>query len=489
MRSNVQAVITPEIAAAAARVSPAYLRFIEHASADPRCLSRAHFRALEAPHCAVLASVQPWPTLVDDRMIAEMAEVSVGMCRVIKKIPEAFFDFDAEAMSDYYQLHADFIRNFVLTAAGREVIEGAFGRGDFVMGPDRLWCVEFNMGTNVGGIWETVGWQERMPAVPAIADFLRNERLSARVRNTQGLMMRHLVRHAIAHLPDVGSTLNVGYAIAREAVDDDQDLPALRAHFELEYRRALAEHAPGKDGAFFVCGFADLRVADGVVRYHGEPIHIMVEMTSGDVPTQVLRCHQRGGMTLHNGPVSYVLCNKLNLAILSEFGDCGLFTDEEQALIARHVPWTRKVAEGAADLDGASVMLPDYIRSSRDQLVLKKAISSSGHDVFVGIATAETEWERALETALEQKDWIVQRYVPSLPYLYQDGDHGCRAHDVIWGLFVIDDAYAGAFLRVLPALCGGVVNRSRGSLDGVVLEVAEGPADESYVSFMAEEQR
>jgi hypothetical protein len=487
MRPIMPSVLTPEIAASAERISPAHRRFIEYASTDERCLTRAHFAALAEKHCAVATSVQPWPTLVQGATLEEMARASVGICRVIKKIPEYFFDFDAEAMSDYYHLHADFIRSFVLTAAGREVIKGAFGRGDFVMSLDRLWCVEFNMGTNVGGIWETVGWQQRMTAVPAIAAFLREQGLSARVRNTLALMMRHLVKHAVACLPSVGPALNVGYVITRQALDDATDISALQAHFQIEYTRALAREAPGTTGAFFMCGFADLRISDGVVRYRDQPIHILVEFTSGDVPTQVLRCFQRGEMTLHNGPVSYLLCNKLNLAILSEFGDCGLFSDEEQALIQRHVPWTRKLTTSDAEYEGETVHLPAFAREMREQLVLKRSISSSGHDVFVGANTSQDEWETALRTAVEQRDWIVQRYVPPLPSLYQDGDVGCGAHDVIWGLFVIDDEYAGAFLRMLPTRRGGIVNRSRGSLDGVVLEVAGGVVDDSYVSFKAEE--
>jgi len=479
--------LAPEIKAAAARVSAAHLRFIEYAYGDSRCLDRAHFGALAEAHCSILAAVQPWPTLVQGPTLAEMERISVGICRLIKKIPEYFFDFDAEAMSDYYHLHLDFIKHFVLNAAGRQVIEGAFGRGDFIMSLDRLWCVEFNMATNLGGIWEPMFWQRQMTAVPAIADFLRQAGLSARVRNTLRLMMRHIVKHAMRHIPGLSGEINVAYVVDNEALDHDEELEPLRQHLGAEYQIALRELAPGAAGTFFICGYPDLHVQDGLVFHSAAPVHILLEVTSGDVPTHLLRCLPRGRMTLHSGPVTYVLCNKLNLAILSEFRDCGLFNEEERELIGDHVPWTRKVMAGPAEYEGATVDLPAFILENRERLVLKKSISSSGHDVFIGPRTGPEEWKAALATAFEQKDWIVQQYVPSPPYLYQDGDVGCSPHDVIWGLFVIDDQYAGAFLRVLPKLGGAVVNRSRGSLDAIVLEVADGPVDGSYVTFPSEE--
>jgi len=454
-------------------VSEEHMKFVQYAANNAHCLDRLQFKLLDEWHCAISARVQAWPTFVDKETIAEMGRVSVGLCKVIKRIPAAVFELDTELMSEFYQLDADYIRNVVLGVGAKadQVIQGAFGRGDFIKTADGLWCVEFNIASNLGGIWETTAWEQKIITVPVIADYLSRNNLSVQLRNTLRVMMKHVIDQAKRYLQALSRQINVAYVFQKEYLADEAEVRGLRKYFSENYREALQQFGNGMQGDFILCCFDDLRVSDGLVFWGETRIHVVIEVTEGIVPAHILRCQQLGTLNLHNGPFSYLLCNKLNMALLSEFQDSEIFEEKERELIRCHVPWTRRVASGNADFEGNSISLFDFILENRDTLMLKKSLGSSGQFVVAGPSRTPGEWETALRRALEEKDWIVQKYIacPSFPYQY--GDYGCCLHDVIWGLFVFGEEYGGAFLRVLPKGRGAVVNRQRGSLDGVVLEI------------------
>lgn len=453
-------------------VSEAHMKFIQYAASDALCLDRSQFNSLDEWHCAIGAKVQAWPTLIGKETVAEMERVSVGLCRVIKRIPAAVFGFDVALMSDFYQLDAGYIEHVILGAGENteQAIRGAIGRGDFIKTSDGLWCVEFNIASNLGGIWETTAWEQKITSVPVIADYLRRNNLSVQVRSTLRMMMQHVVTEARRHQILKGQ-VNVAHVFLPEHMEDDAEVRGLRKYFSENYREALRELGGEMEGDFLLCRFEDLRVSGTFVFLGNTRIHAVVEVTEGLVPAHILRCQQLGTLNLYNGPFSYLLCNKLNMALLSEFQDSDIFEKEERELIRRHVPWARKVTTGTANFEGDVVLLPDFIRKNRATLVLKKSVGSSGNFVVAGPSKTEEQWESAVVRALEEKDWMVQAYIACPSFFYQFGDYGSCPHDVIWGLFVFGDAYGGAFLRVLPKGRGAVVNRQRGSLDGVVLEV------------------
>jgi len=462
---------TSELTDVLASISTAHLEFVQHASLHPSYLDRFQFGALEEKHCAITIPIQSWPTLVDGETVAEMERVSVGLCGLIKRIPKVIFNFDAEAMSEFYHLDRTFIEHFVLAAADDQVFAGAMGRGDFIKTADGLWCVEFNLASNLAGIWEATAWQQKMMSIPLITDYLDQKKVLVRYRNSFDLQMRHVIQQVCQSGLATRQEINVAYAFPKEEMEKDPAIPEMQKYFNENYLRVLREFGPEIHGECFVCSFDEFSVADGHAFVDGKRIHVVVECIGGDVPLHILRCHQRGTLNLHNGPVTYVLCNKLNLALLSELQDSEIFTEEEQNLIRRHVPWTRKVADCASDFEGRSISLLDFIRENKEILVLKKSISRSGEDVVPGSCRTRQEWEKALAWACEENDWIVQRYVPCPPLPYQWGDYGCCPHDVIWGLFVFGETYGGSFLRVLPKGHGSVVNRPKGAFDAIVLEV------------------
>ncbi len=463
---------TPEQRQALEYLSPAHAAFVEHACNSADFLDKTQFKSFEEKHCSVHTAVQPWPTLIGESALADMQRITVGLSNALKRIPREIFALDAEAISEFFHLNLDFVRHFIVPSISDQVMDGLIGRGDFLLGPGKLWCVEFNMSVSLGGIWEATAWDRMVRENPLITGYLRANNIRVRPRNSLRLLMRHVVREAKRHLRDWNGVVNVAYVLARtniEAAKEVAELAELRDFFQQEYQEVLK----GTDdrGSFILCSFEDLWTDGGRVFLGDLPINVVLEMTTGDVPLHILRCYQRGAFNLHNGAATYLLCNKLAMALLSEFHDSGVFTEEEAQLIQDHVPWTRKVVDAAADFKGISVTLPEFIRENQRELVLKKGISASGQHVIAGPHCTPEQWESGLKLALDDGDWTVQEYIryPQLPY--QNGTYGYLPHDVVLGLFVFGNEFGGTFVRVLAKDRGGIVNRQRGCSDAIALEI------------------
>ena len=98
-------------------------------------------------------------------------------------------------------------------------------------------------------------------------------------------------------------------------------------------------------------------------------------------------------------------------------------------------------------------------RLERDAWVLKR--SFEGKDTHAGISANSRVWNRALETAMATREYVMQPYVRMstalMPVIY-DGRIEWVDSSVELSLFVIDGEYSGAFARFLPTGEGHVMS-------------------------------
>jgi hypothetical protein len=114
--------------------------------------------------------------------------------------------------------------------------------------------------------------------------------------------------------------------------------------------------------------------------------------------------------------------DKAFFAILTDEAFAHLLSEDERALVAAVLPWTRRVAERRTLKDGQEIDLVPFMVENRERLVLKPTHEYGGRSVFLGSETAPGEWEAAVSAALEAP-WVVQERVeiPEEPFPVLEG--------------------------------------------------------------------
>ena len=104
---------------------------------------------------------------------------------------------------------------------------------------------------------------------------------------------------------------------------------------------------------------------------------------------------------------------KAFFAVLTDERRSNLFDANERAMIRRHVPWTALVREGDVVRDGKKLDLLPYLRSHRQNLVIKPNDEYGGSGVTLGWETAEGEWDGTIARALAERErgWVAQERI------------------------------------------------------------------------------
>ena len=118
---------------------------------------------------------------------------------------------------------------------------------------------------------------------------------------------------------------------------------------------------------------------------------------------------------------------KAFFAVLTDERNDSLFSIDERAIIKKHIPWTRVVADVKTGHYGEPIELLPFIRKQRANMVLKPSDEYGGTGVNLGWETTEAKWDEVLAEALAAKNgaWIVQERIPirreSFPHIANDG--------------------------------------------------------------------
>lgn len=463
-----------------ANLSVHSLSFLEYVERHPECLRRSSFptvaNATRAGNLMVRYPMQCWPMFIDPQAGAEMERVAAGLCRLVKSVPERFLENDSERFEGFYGLRQ---RDAVLIAQLiRDVqpIDGLMARGDFVLDSRGLQCLEVNLSANLGG-WESPAYASVYTSAPAIAGFVAEAGLDLSFRNTPRGLFAHLVDDFMAHCRFAGEEINT--VIVRHVLPDDPwlppDAPEFWSYLTAEYRTVLKRRDPALTGTVSHVMYADLAEREGYLWLGDRPVHIVIEHCEGYVARPVFVAWLNRTVNVYNGPLGYIMSDKRNLALLSEYQDSSDYFDpEERELLQRHLPWTRSVQRGYTRWQGFRSDLMSLLRQKRESFVLKPCRGFRGEGVAVGRLTAPEAWEKVVEEAFATGTWVAQEYVESFPFQCQTGEEGASDHDVIWGLFTGGKTWDGAFLRVMARQGSrGVVNSAQGAQETIVFEAVD----------------
>lgn len=462
--------LVKEITAAAGQLSGCQVKFLEFVQKNPRALTRANYTDLfglnldEGP-------VQPWPTFVNQHLSTEAARAGTRIIDLIKSIPERLFGRDVRKIGEYYGIPENVVRIQMSGFAG-DHLEGIIGRGDFILSGSGLKCIEFNISANVGG-WQLSLLKPLYARNSIISKFLQEHKVRLSLNPFFPGYFENVLRPAVKRFAADTGEINTAIMIptyrGSEAKFDE-----LKKYVSQIYNDVLSSMHSGLQGSVMFCDHRPLNTAGGYVFAEGRKIHIVIEMYHGEIPAKIWEVFRLGNVLLYNGPVTRLLSNKLNLALLSESENSPLFSPEERKIIERYIPWTRKIAAGDTVYGERRGRLKDVVLENRERMVIKPPDDFGGKNIYVGKLTPQVQWQHLMEAALEAKGWVVQEYVESLPHLFQWGENGSIECEAVWGLFILGSTYGGGFLRLLPReKKAAAINVHQGAEVSPLLEVEE----------------
>ena len=468
--------VSDEVRSAHALLGETAVRFLDFAVHDREALSRSSFGILDRHDEFMRYAMQSWPTFLEGSILRQLEDASVGLFEVLKAIPQRIFAEDPERLGRFYPMDREHARLLLELSADEHHVAGRLGRGDYLLTEDGFKCLEFNASANMGG-WETGVWTDRYLTTRPLQRFLAQSGLRVSCSDTPKIFFRHVLEQLEAKGLLDGPQLMA----CATAPSEPHRLEILDKLNEL-LQDALEERTGRRDATVRFCVFPQLEQRDNEIYLDGERVKVLMDQRQihdeGKVDTHLhlFVAFMSGGVDIYNGPLSGMLGDKRNLALLSQAARSSLFDDDERRRINAYIPWTREVRRGYTDWRGEMVSMEDLFSRRRRDLVVKAGLSSQGEAVYIGAGLDTAAWDRVVREAFDAPGaFLVQEKVESLRFAYQHGEQGWCEHDLVWAAFALGPHYGGGFLRMMPRGRHVPINASGGATEGILLEVEEAP--------------
>ncbi|HVR96040.1 MAG TPA: hypothetical protein VMW27_05465 [Thermoanaerobaculia bacterium] len=451
-------------------LSLASAQFLDFAEANPDCQVPFDRAAAGGDAWRVTGSypIQAWPTFLGPAALAELAEPTRRVSRLIKSVPERIFGLDARRIAEVFGARDEKLLKVILMRPNG--IDEALARSDMMRTADGFRFLEVNTTSRLGG-WQARLFVDAILGMPWMRRFLRETGTEVAYTNPLRSLLAYLAGRALDAGLDQDGEVNLAFLVGSAVALPG--LAGLAGFFREEYARLIEETGRPQRGTLTFSFYDAVQETRDGLRLDGRRIHAVFEFEEGLIKAPLLRAFKAGLVHLYNGPAAPILNDKRNLALLSEHDESDLFDAEERRTIQTYVPWTRIVRPGTVRFQGETSPLCGLLIARRESMVLKQAVSLGGEGVRMGFETAPEVWEALVDQALQEGGWVAQERLRSLPHWYQQGDSGYGPCDVIWGLFCFGDRYSGGFTRVLPYGRRGVINSAQGAQEGLVLTVPE----------------
>jgi hypothetical protein len=415
--------------------------------------------------------LQPWPIFINQKTKNQFNEVGINVFNIIKSIPQRLFSNNVEKISRYYEASQEKIE-YHLTGVNDDYLKNLIGRGDFILSPSGLKCIEYNVTAHLGG-WQVAILEPFYSNTPIISKFLKEHQVKIRNKNLISILFEHLLNSAVERFPHCDE-LNIAIVSSGTITETTVEKSGERIFLNQIYGNVLQQKGNGLRGEVYFCDFPHLTIENDCIFCGSKPVHVLLERYHGDIPRRIVEIFKKGNFLLYNGPMTWLLANKLNHAVLSENEDSEVFTSKERDIIKEHIPWTRKLVPGEVTWGTRKYNLYDLLLSHQEKLVIKPSTGVGGEEVYVGRRIPKAQWRDSVNSAIQNRTWLVQEYVESLLYPFQNGIYGCTEHHGVWGLFIFGSQYAGGFLRILPAEnTKEVINTRQGATKTVIFEVED----------------
>lgn len=215
----------------------------------------------------------------------------------------------------------------------------------------------------------------------------------------------------------------------------------------------------------------ELKFNNGKLEHNGFPIDLVYRrvifrelLENFNDVQDLITAYRKGKICMVNPLRSRLASNKAILSIITnqkEYKD--FFSPEENKVIKKHVPWTRRVIDTQIVYEENEVFLRNHIIHHKDHLVIKPSDSYGGKDVTIGHETEQASWDKLVSRIFDNsEDWVVQRYVTinEMPMpVVKNGVFELQTKKFNINPFIFYGKYAGSVTRLSDQ---SVINVSAG---------------------------
>jgi len=289
-------------------------------------------------------------------------------------------------------------------------------RADAFILPESLQFAEYNAESPAGPAYSQ-GLAELFAELPLMTGF--REQIDARLYRPVDAILPALV----ASYREWGGTA----ATPQMAIVDWRDVPTY-SEFELLRDAFTAAGVPTT-----ICDPRDLVFDRGRLIADGIAIDLVYRrVLINDILAREAECrallqaYEARAVCVANTLRCKIPHKKAFFAVLTDERYAPLFSDDERAMIRRHVPWTALVEERRISRHGASIDLVPHLREHRDRFVIKPNDEYGGTGVTLGWETTEAEWDAAIARAIAERSrgWVAQEKIAVRRELFPICDGG-----------------------------------------------------------------
>jgi uncharacterized circularly permuted ATP-grasp superfamily protein len=273
-------------------------------------------------------------------------------------------------------------------------------RLDSFLSEDGFKFLEYNAETPAG-IADQMQLEKVLMRVPAVRDFLKENKHwlpKPHEKLLESLLAAYRESGGNEERPQIG-------IVDWKGVSTESEFFVLRDYFESRgFPTIVADprELEFEDDALYANGF---RID---IFYKRVIIHEFLGRFDDNHP--LVKAYKAGRVCMANSFRSKLVHKKAGFAVLCDPRYARLFTKEQQEMIRRHIPWTRRVREGHTTFENKEIDLLTVLRKERERFVLKPNDDYGGKGIFIGWETDQPTWENALNDALAH-DYVAQERV------------------------------------------------------------------------------
>lgn len=378
------------------------------------------------------------PNFLSDRQTRLLEHVTIVIMNALEKVVRLYFESDV--LHDVIRLNS-FEKEMVSvdTRIDRVILKG---RLDAFLQGENLKFLEFNCDS---------------PAGPAYGE------VQSEIFNETGLIEKLKEKFRIDWVARRQMMLDALLQAYREyggteekphfAITDWRDVKTIHEFYMLK------SYFESQGYPTTVCDPRDFELAGGRLCAGGRPVDMVYRrviirevLEKKDEVADFIKAYRDNLICVANPFKSKVVSNKSTLAVLTDSRFDNLFTDEENEIKYRHIPWTRNLLPGRVQYKGKEHDIFELAAADREGFVIKPADGYGGKDVFIGQEVSQSEWDSVLETAAGGgRIWVLQELVdiPEEDFpIFEDGAFSLEKRKVNLNPFAIGGRYAGCISRI-----------------------------------------